>query len=106
MKNHLFCIQELLARGEEQELSAYLEELNIRLSKNTGDISLGNDIADAICWKRHGWPKKEGSGSLLMEKFLPKQKSFPQIYVPSLPTLWTMPWNIWKIPDLSIPGSI
>ncbi len=60
MKNHLFCIQELLARGEEQELSAYLEELNIRLSKNTGDISLGNDIADAICWEKARLAEERG----------------------------------------------
>ena len=41
--------------------------------------------------KRPVWPKKKGSGSLLMEKFFPKQKSFRQIYVPSLPMRWTMP---------------
>ena len=56
--------------------------------------------------KKPGWPKKKESGSLPMEKSPPKQKSFPQIYVPSLPMLWIMPWNIWKIPDLPIPGSI
>ena len=60
MKNHLFCIQDLLARGEEQELSAYLEDLNTRLSKNTGDISLGNDIADAICWEKGRLAEEKG----------------------------------------------
>lgn len=52
MKNHLFCIQELLTRGEEKELASYLEELNTRLSKSSGEISLGNEIADAICWEK------------------------------------------------------
>ena len=60
MKNHLFCIQELLARGEEQELSAYLEDLNTRLFKNAGDISLGNDIADAICWEKARLAEEKG----------------------------------------------
>ena len=60
MKNHLFCIQELLARGEDQELSAYLEDLNTRLFKNAGDISLGNDIADAICWEKARLAEEKG----------------------------------------------
>ena len=60
MKNHLFCIQDLLSRGEKQELAAYLEELNTRLSKNAGDISLGNEIADAICWEKARLAEEKG----------------------------------------------
>lgn len=60
MKNHLFCIQDLLSRGEKQGLAAYLEELNTRLSKNAGDISLGNEIADAICWEKARLAKEKG----------------------------------------------
>ena len=60
MKNHLFCIQDLLSRGEKRELAAYLEELNTRLSKNAGDISLGNEIADAICWEKARLAEEKG----------------------------------------------
>ena len=60
MKNHLFCIQDLLSRGEKQDLAAYLEELNIRLSKNAGDLSLGNEIADAICWEKARLAEEKG----------------------------------------------
>ena len=54
MKNHLFCIQDLLSRGEKQELAAYLEELNTRLSKNAGDISLGQWHQPVRTLKRTG----------------------------------------------------
>ncbi len=77
MKNHLFCIQDLLSRGEKQELAAYLEELNTRLSKNAGDISLGNEIADAICWEKARLAEEKGIRITADGKISSKAKILP-----------------------------
>ena len=77
MKNHLFCIQDLLSRGEKRELAAYLEELNTRLSKNAGDISLGNEIADAICWEKARLAEEKGIRITADGKISSKAKILP-----------------------------
>ena len=94
MKNHLFCIQELLARGEEQELSAYLEDLNTRLFKNAGDISLGNDIADAICWEKARLAEEKGIRITADGKISSKAEILPADICTIFAMRWTMPWNI------------
>lgn len=77
MKNHLFCIQDLLSRGEKEELEAYLEKLNAGLSKKAGEISLGNPLADAICWEKPALPLKKDFPLQPTERFLQRLSFSP-----------------------------
>ena len=72
MKNHLFCIQDLLSRGEKEELEAYLEKLNAGLSKKAGEISLGNPLANAICWEKARIAAEKGFSITADGKISPK----------------------------------
>lgn len=60
MKNHIFCLYNLILEGKSEEAIKYAEKLNDQVQQIDKEMHTGNDIVDAILNEKYVNARKEG----------------------------------------------